>query len=114
MTNTVALIALGKILERARREKRLTPYQVGQALGLATSFVSSVENGEIDPSHVDFERVVAFAGLPLKMVDDCKRPPRTFKPASSEAPTSNGRENVVDLNAYRKQKWQQISLFEKD
>ncbi|ESZ20974.1 helix-turn-helix domain-containing protein [Mesorhizobium sp. L48C026A00] len=114
MKNIVALIALGKMLERARREKRLTSYQVGQALGVATAFVSSVENGEIDPSHVDFERVVAFVGLPLKVVDDCKRPPRTIKLDSSENPSSNERVNVVDLELYRKQKWQQISLFDKD
>lgn len=112
--NVTALIAVGKMVQRARREKRLTPYQVGQALGVATSFISSVESGEIDPAHVDFERVITFVGLPVKLVDDCKKPPRKVQIDNSEKALPNGLPNVIDFQLYRKSKWQQTSLFEKD
>ena len=113
-TNKEALIAIGRMIERARRARRLTTYQVAQTLGVDTWFVSSVESGNSSPYELEFERIVEFFGLPLKMVDACKspKPARSDAAKSAAAPAPIG--NVVDFRTYRASKWQKTSSLETD
>lgn len=59
----------GSFIEKHRREKRLTAYQLGKALDFPTHYVSGVENGDIWPSDRFVDACAEFFGVPHEFLE---------------------------------------------
>ena len=61
-------MSVGKALLRVRQEKGLTQSQVAERAGLATSYVSRIENDRVRPTMVTVKRLADSMGIPLSVV----------------------------------------------
>lgn len=59
---------LGKSLLRLRQEEHLTQQQVGDRAGLATSYVSRIENGHIEPSMKTLAKIAQALGVSMASI----------------------------------------------
>lgn len=59
------IMGLGGTVFRLRREKGFTQAEVGIASGLATSYVSRIENGRLQPTLPTLRRLAAALGVPV-------------------------------------------------
>jgi len=59
---------LGKSLLRLRQEKGLTQQQVGNHTGLATSYISRIENGHIEPSLQTLAKIAKALGISMASI----------------------------------------------
>jgi len=58
-------MSIGRAILRARQEQNLTQGQVGQRAGLATSYISRIENDRIQPTMPTLSRVADALGVPV-------------------------------------------------
>lgn len=74
---------VGKILARARKDKKFTQQDVAAVAGIVPSAVAQFESGECTPSLVIFLRLAAFLELNVKELIGCLRyDVRKTKPAA--------------------------------
>lgn len=59
---------LGKTLLRLRNDQGLTQQEVGDRAGLATSYVSRIENGHVEPSLKTLSKIAKALGLPIASI----------------------------------------------
>ncbi|WP_172724019.1 helix-turn-helix transcriptional regulator [Neorhizobium sp. T25_27] len=111
---------LGHMIKKARSDTRLTTYQLGQMLQMATSDLSSVENGEKWPTEAEWEKISKLLSFPVDMLGDMKKPrkpqPIAQAPVAPVQPKEAAKvtAKVIDMAAYKKERWRQTSLFETD
>jgi len=58
-------MSIGTAILRARQEKDMTQAQVGKRAGLATSYISRIENDRIQPTMPTLTRVAKALGVPI-------------------------------------------------
>ena len=61
---------LGASLARLRRQKGLTGQQLGRLAGMSQAKISKIENGAVEPSAADVERLARALEAPDEVVDD--------------------------------------------
>lgn len=57
----------GQILRTARKEARMTQTQVAEKIGANKSYISRIENGQINPTAASFFRIVAAMGMQVQI-----------------------------------------------
>ena len=63
-------MGVGQALVRIRQDRGLTQEQVGEKAGLATSYVSRIENEHVQPTLSTLERLAEALGVPISTVFD--------------------------------------------
>ncbi|MHC4953471.1 MAG: helix-turn-helix domain-containing protein [Planctomycetota bacterium] len=58
-------MSIGTAILRARQERGMTQGQVGKRAGLATSYISRIENDRIQPTMPTLSRVAKALGVPV-------------------------------------------------
>ena len=58
----------GQILLNARKEARMTQADLAEKTGTTKSYISKVENGEIEPSAARFYRMIGALGMRVEIV----------------------------------------------
>ena len=61
-------MTIGKTLLRIRMDRGMTQGELGERAGLATSYISRIENGRIQPTLKTLTRVTEALGVPLAEV----------------------------------------------
>lgn len=109
--------ALGRMIEKARRSKKLQSKQLAEFAGVSSSELNRVESGEIWPTDDAWEKICGFIGLPIGMLAQAKRPSVPRPEAATSENKNEERKvpaNVIVLAEHKMTKWRQTSLFEKD
>ena len=81
-------MSVGKAILRIRHEKQMTQRDVGDRAGLATSYVSRIENGRIQPTMTTLQRMASALGIPVSQIFQVgeqkrERPPHRCPVSSS-------------------------------
>lgn len=116
-TTDEKMLALGRMIEKARRSAKLQTKQLAEFAGVSSSELNRVESGEIWPSDLAWEQICKFTGLPIGMLAQAKRPstPRSESAASDSRNVERKvQANIIVLAEHKMTKWRQTSLFEKD
>jgi len=58
----------GKIIERARKEARMTQTALAEKLGTNKSYISRVEAGKTEPKVSTFYRIASALGLSVELI----------------------------------------------
>lgn len=58
-------MGVGAAMREIRQAKRLTQQAVGRRAGLATSYLSRIENGHIQPTAATIDRIAGALGVPV-------------------------------------------------
>jgi transcriptional regulator with XRE-family HTH domain len=109
------LTSIGNTISRARREKRLSQYQLATIAGVSSSDVSAVESGDFDPLGPSVEHILCAVGLPLRVLDAVNAP--KAKPTTEQILAAKGiseSPKVVNLEAFRRKKWQLNTTIQTD
>lgn len=58
----------GKVIEKTRKQMKLTRREFGEKLDITTHYVFSIERGGIQPSRQLLEKIANISGIPLSFI----------------------------------------------
>lgn len=79
-------MSLGKTVLRIRHAKKLTQRSVGRRAGLATSYLSRIENGHLQPTMPTLQKIADAMGVSMAEVFEVQQ--GTQAPAAHQCPVS--------------------------
>jgi transcriptional regulator with XRE-family HTH domain len=88
-------MSVGKALLRVRQERALTQSQVSERAGLATSYVSRIENNRVQPTMRTVQRLAQALGVPLSTLFRLEE--RAGAATIHECPVSSSGECIGEL-----------------